>query len=149
MNEAMKINDNVTVGPQPTDRELAGLGGLGFQSVINFREAGEQERQTPPETEGNEARLFGLDYLHVPVSLDKLTPQVVDEFRAQFERMPLPAYAHCASGKRAGAMMLMHLGVVNGMSGEETLATAEQMGFECDNEKLKQFVKEYVDTHSE
>lgn len=148
MNQAMKINDNVTVGPQPTDKELAGLGGRGFQSIINFREAGEEERQTPPETEGSEARMFGLDYLHVPVSMDNLTPEVVDAFRSEFERLPMPVYAHCASGKRAGAMMLMHLGVVNGLSGDETLATAEQMGFECDNDKLKKFVKNYVDTHS-
>ena len=42
----------------------------------------------------------------------------------------------------------MHMAVEQGMTGEQTLQKAEEMGFECDQPELEQFVKDYVDSHS-
>ncbi len=42
---------------------------------------------------------------------------------------------------------MMHQAVERGMTGEETLKKAEQMGFECDVPALKEFVTGYVDNH--
>ena len=44
---------------------------------------------------------------------------------------------------------MMDLAVKQGMSGEQTLQKAEEMGFECDKPELIEFVKKYVDTHSD
>ena len=35
-------------------------------------------------------------------------PELVDRFREKFPNLPKPVYAHCKSGKRAGAMVMMH-----------------------------------------
>ena len=76
-------------------------------------------------------------------------PELVDEFREKYPQLPKPVFAHCKSGKRAGAMVMMHVAVEEGMGGEETLRKAEEMGFECEQEELRQFVKNYVDQHAQ
>ena len=39
--------------------------------------------------------------------------------------------------------------VEQGMTGEQTLQKAKEMGFECDQPQLEQFVRQYVDSHSQ
>src|SRR5262249_21345774 len=41
MEDRMKINDDVTVGPQPTEDQLAELARTGFRTVVNLRTVGE------------------------------------------------------------------------------------------------------------
>lgn len=146
--QTMQISENVTVGPQPSEEELQQLPQQGFQSVINFRTSGEDEQPLSPEQEGERVRSSGMSYLHIPVSMDAMETETVNQFRRQFRELPKPAYAHCKSGKRAGAMVMMHMASESGMSGEETVKKADEMGFECDKPELIDFVKSYVDTHA-
>ena len=146
--DAMKINDEVTVGAQPSEDRLKELARQGFKSVINFRTEGEEEQPLPPKQEGEAVRSLGLQYLHVPVSMKSMGPEIVDGFRQRFPDLPKPVFAHCKSGKRAGAMVMMHIASEQGMSGKQTLEQAEKMGFECDQPELKEFVEQYVDSHS-
>lgn len=145
----MKISDDVTVGPQPSEADLAKLPADGFRAVVNFRADGEEDQPLPPSAEGDQVRASGLEYLHLPVSTESLGPELVDRFRARYADLPKPVYAHCKSGKRAGAMVMMHAAVERGLSGEETLKQAERMGFECDQPELKNFVRSYVDARTE
>tara|TARA_R110002072_G_scaffold59694_1_gene151962 strand:+ start:6077 stop:6526 length:450 start_codon:yes stop_codon:yes gene_type:complete len=145
----MKFNDQLTVGPQPSQAELKSLPDDGFRSVINFRTAGEDEQPLSPEEEGTVVQGTGLKYLHVPVSMDGMDEKKVDQFREQYQSLPKPVFAHCKSGKRAGAMMMMHTAVEQGISGEQALEKAKEMGFECDKPELEQFVKQYVDNRTQ
>ncbi|KAA5542610.1 phosphatase [Roseiconus nitratireducens] len=149
MSQRMKINDQITVGPQPDETEIATLVDDGFKSVVNFRTDGEDEQPISPDTEQRLVEAAGLRYLHLPVSMKSMDPKLVDEFRSQLEALPKPVFAHCKSGKRAGAMTMMHVAAEQGMSGEQTLQKAQQMGFECDQPELKEFVKSYVDQHAQ
>lgn len=144
----MKINDQVTVSGQPTDDELKEIASQGFKSIVNFRAEGEEEHQLSPSEEGKIVEALGLSYVHIPVSLKALNSESVDQFREQYEKLPKPVFAHCKSGKRAGAMVMMHLAVEQGMSGERALRQAEEMGFQCDQPELKQFVETYVDQNA-
>ena len=144
----MKINDKVTVGPQPSENEIQQLSQQGFKTVVNFRTEGEDEQPLSPDAEGEKVKAAGLKYLHIPVSMKSMGTELVDQFREKYPELPKPVFAHCKSGKRAGAMVMMHMAVEKGMSGEETLQKAEKMGFECEQEELRQFVKSYVDNHS-
>ena len=149
MSNRMKFNDQLTVGPQPSQEELKSLPDDGFRSVINFRTAGEDEQPLSPEEEGEVVQGTGLKYLHVPVSMDGMDENKVDQFREQYESLPKPTFAHCKSGKRAGAMMMMHTAVEQGISGEQALEKAKEMGFECDKPELEQFVKQYVNNRTQ
>jgi uncharacterized protein (TIGR01244 family) len=148
MDKVMKISDQVTVGAQPSEDQLQQLGKQGFKSVVNFRTEGEEDQPLSPKAEGEQVKAAGMTYLHVPVSMKSMGPEQVDQFREKYAALPKPVFAHCKSGKRAGAMVMMHMAVEQGMTGEQTLQQAEKMGFECDQPELKEFVKSYVDGHS-
>lgn len=148
MSNYQQFNDQVTVGPQPTQSELERLAAQGFKSIVNFRREDEEDLSLTPLAEGEQVEVAGLEYLHFPVSTDDMSPSTVDAFRDKFCRLPKPVFAHCKSGKRAGAMVMMHFACEEGMSGAETIEKAEKMGFECDQPRLVEFVEGYVDSHS-
>jgi uncharacterized protein (TIGR01244 family) len=143
----MKINDDVTVGSQPTEDQLAELARAGFRTVVNLRTVGEQDQPLSPEAEGKEVRAIGMAYLHIPVSMKDLKAEQVDEFRRKLTDLPKPAFVHCYVGKRAGAFMMMSMAVDQGMSGDQALRQAEQLGFRWGPPELEKFVKGYVDRH--
>jgi uncharacterized protein (TIGR01244 family) len=145
MEERMKINENVTVGAQPSEEHLRGLSRQGFRTIVNLRMVGEDEQPLSPAAEGEKVRALGMEYLHIPVSTKEMKAEQVDEFRGKVAALPKPLYAHCRRGKCAGAFVMMDLAVGHGMSGDQTLQQAEQMGFECDQPELMEFVKTYVD----
>lgn len=146
--QTMKINDQVSVGPQPSENQLKDLREEGFKTVVNFRTEGEEDQPLSPQAEGEKAKERGLNYFHHPVSADSMEPELVDQFRQKFTELPKPVFAHCKTGKRAGAMVMMHIATEQGMTGEQTLQKAEEMGFECDQPELVDFVKSYVDSHT-
>jgi len=148
MDKTMKINDEVTVGAQPSEEQIEQLRQQGFKTVVNFRTEGEEEQPLSPQAEGEKVQAAGMEYLHVPVSMKGMGPGTVDEFRSQFAGLPKPVYAHCKGGKRAGAMAMMHVSCEHGMTGEQTLQKAQEMGFECDQPELVEFVKNYVDQNT-
>ena len=148
MSQWMKISDEVTVGPQPSADEIERIAGEGFASLVNFRTAGEEDQPLSPDAEQQKVEASGLKYLHIPVSMQDMSPELVDRFREKYSELPKPVFAHCKSGKRAGAMVMMHMAAEQGMTGEQALTQAEKMGFECDQPQLEQFVKNYVDSHS-
>jgi uncharacterized protein (TIGR01244 family) len=148
MENTVRINGEVTVGPQPTDEELTELRKQGFQTIANFRNEGEEDQPLSPDVEGQKARTLGMAYLNVPVSIENLTPQTVDHFREQYAMVPKPVFAHCRLGKRAAAMLMMHIGCEQGRSGEQTLQKAKELGFDFDKPELRDFITTYVDDHS-
>jgi uncharacterized protein (TIGR01244 family) len=147
MQDRTKFNDDVTVGTQPTEDQLAELARAGFRTVVNLRTVGERDQPLAPEAEGKAVRALGMAYLHLPVSTKGLKAEQVDEFRRQFADLAKPAFVHCYVGIRAGAFMMMSVAVGQGMSGDQALRQAEQMGLRCDQPELKEFVKGYVDRH--
>lgn len=147
MQERMQLNKEITVGGQPTETQLRELREQGFRSVVNLRTAGEENQPLSPEAEGARVRQEGMEYLHLPVSMQDMRPELVDRFREDLPHLPKPVYIHCASGKRAGAFAMLDTAVQAGWGGEETLRKAEEMGFECDQPQLKQFVTDYVNQH--
>lgn len=147
MKEPMKLNEQLTVGAQPSEAQLQDLKAQGFQSVVNLRTEGEEEQPLSPQQEGEKAGALGLNYLNIPVSSEQMQPEQVDEFRRKLGDLPAPVYVHCKSGMRAGAFSMMHLAVEGGRTGEETIKQAMQMGFECDKPGMKEFVKGYIDSH--
>lgn len=148
MPDHMQINDELTVGGHPTESEIQTLATEGFKSVVNFRTAGEDDQPLSPDEEQREVVAAGMEYLHVPVSMKSIDQAKVDEFRQRLKSLPKPVFAHCKTGKRAGAMTMMHVAVESGMSGTQTIQKAEEMGFKCDVPKLEEFVKTYVDSHA-
>jgi uncharacterized protein (TIGR01244 family) len=91
----------------------------------------------------------GLKYPHLPVLSKDMKPELVDRFREELNSLPAPVFVHCHKGKSAGAFAMMAAAVDADWTGESTVETAEQMGFKCDTPRLKEFVTNYVDRHTQ
>lgn len=147
MVQCMQINEQVTVGGQPSEDDLKQFAGDGFKTVVNLRTEGEEDQPLSPAAEAEKVRELGMEYVHFPVSKDEMSPELEDEFRERLPTFARPVFVHCGSGKRAGAFVVMDKAIQEGWSGEDTLQKAEEMGFECKVPEIKEFVKNYVDSH--
>ncbi len=150
MQDTVQINDRFTIAKFVPDAEqIRQAAQEGFKSLVNMQTRDETAKlKMKPQEEGQEAEDAGLAYLHEPVDGADLSDSVVDEFRRKAAELPAPMLVHCASGKRSGAMVMMHVGCEQGMTGDEVIQKAEEMGFECDTSQLENFVKTYVDNHN-
>lgn len=81
--QTMQINDQVSVGPQPSEEEPQKLGQQGFKTVVNFRTEGEEEQPLSPQAEGEKAKSAGMEYLHLPVSTEAMGPEL-EQFVRQY-----------------------------------------------------------------
>ena len=150
MHDTVQINDRFTIAKfAPEAEQIRQAAQEGFQSLVNMQTADEDDKlKMKPEEERQTAEQAGLTFLHHPVDGEKLSDALVDEFRQKATALPAPVLVHCASGKRSGAFVMMHIGCEQGMTGEEVIKKAEEMGFECDTPQLEGFVKSYVDNHN-
>ena len=148
MKDIVKLNDGITIGPQPTAEELPQLQELGFKSIVNFRTEGEDEQPLSPQAEGDEVERLGLDYFHAPISMKVITPITVDQFRMELANLPKPVYVHCKAGRRAALMAMMHIASEAREDGEKALRVVEEMGFKPEKATTEKFFIDYVDRHS-
>lgn len=151
MQDTVQITDRFTVARfAPDADQVRQAAQEGFRSMVNMQTADEEKKlKMKPQEEAEIARDAGLTYLHHPVDGEQLSEEVVDDFRRKVADLPAPVLVHCASGKRSGAFVMMHLASEQGMRGQEVIDKAEEMGFECDTEKLETFVRDYVDSHND
>ena len=146
MQDIARIDDRFAVARFAPDRDaIRSFAEQGFRSVVNHRTDGERQ-DLPPFEEGGAVNEAGMDYLHHPVSGDSLDDFIVDSFREKVPGLPTPILVHCGSGRRAGALALMHVASEQGMSGEDALRKGREAGLELGS--LAEFVRNYVERHN-
>mgnify|MGYP001216569954 CR=1 FL=1 len=112
---------------------------LGFASVINFRTA--EEEGANIDASRAAATQSGLKYIHIPFRAPN--PEVTQEFlEAIADSANQPAYIHCASANRVGAMWFIKRVTQDGWDNDRAMAEAETIGLR--SERLKEFAVDYV-----
>jgi uncharacterized protein (TIGR01244 family) len=100
---------------------------MGFVSVINLREAGEEGANV--EAGAAAAKAAGLKYFHVPFNGQAPTASAADQFIAAVTAPGAePAFIHCAGGNRAATMWLIKRLVVDRWPEEKAIAEAVSLG---------------------
>ena len=126
-------------GATPPDA-MAGLKDLGFAAIINFRTEGERGATVQAGMAAAEAA--GLKYHHLPFS--RPSAEVTEAFlEVVADPANQPAYIHCGSANRVGAMWLIKRVKLDGWSVEDATAEAEAIGLR--SEGLKAFALEYLE----
>ena len=118
---------------------MPALRDMGFASVINFRTAGENGANI----EGSRAAAeeAGLNYIHIPFRTP--TDEITETFLAAIaDESNQPAYIHCGSANRVGAMWYIKRVVGDGWDTDRAMAEAETIGLR--SEALKAFATAYV-----
>lgn len=146
MDNTIALSPEFTIAGQLTPEQLQAAKTEGYQAVLNLRVPGEEGFL---DNEQSEAENVGLNYVNIPVSPQELS-QVADQVLTQLDQLQKPVLVHCGSALRAGVMVLAYLGTRQEKSAEEVLEEGRQAGFTVIDSKppLKQFVEEYIKTHS-
>jgi uncharacterized protein (TIGR01244 family) len=112
---------------------------LGFASVINFRTAEEEGANI----DGSRAAAMaaGLNYIHIPFRAP--SDETTEAFlTAIADNANQPAYIHCASANRVGAMWFIKRVKQDGWAQDRAMTEAETIGLR--SEPLKAFARNYV-----
>ena len=134
-----RIDATVACAGATPAEAMPALKQLGFASIINFRTAGEDGANI--EASRMAATEAGLKYIHIPFRAPN--PEVTEEFlEAIADTANQPAYIHCASANRVGAMWFIKRVKQDGWDTDRAMAEAETIGLR--SERLKEFAVGYV-----
>ena len=139
------------------DRDIAlgrtttvdGIGRLareeGFRAILDLNTEGEPDELLSPNVEATWAHTFELEHGRVSTDPGRLRSARADEFLVELERIAKPVFVHSRHGRRAAALLTVHLGLERRCSGREALARARALGIDCQREDLREFVASEVD----
>jgi len=134
-----RIDATVACAGATPSEAMPALMELGFASVINFR----TEEEEGANIEGSRAAASeaGLTYIHIPFRAPN--DETTERFLAAIaDPANQPAYIHCASANRVGAMWFIKRVKQDGWEQNRALAEAETIGLR--SERLKEFATSYV-----
>jgi uncharacterized protein (TIGR01244 family) len=134
-----RIDATVACAGATPAEAMPALKRLGFASVINFRTAEEEGANI----EGSQAAAAqaGLKYIHIPFRTPNA--EVAGQFlEAIADTANQPAYIHCASANRVGAMWFIKRVKQDGWETARAMAEAETIGLR--SARLKEFAAGYV-----
>jgi uncharacterized protein (TIGR01244 family) len=150
MNHAVEITKELTVIGQVQFEQLQQAVQAGFQSVMNLRSPDElgflrNEQQL--------AESLGLHYVNIPLKLEGLDEAVITKILQTLEQLPKPVLVHCAAGMRSMAISLLSIAIQQGLTPEQTLIKARNLGFhyvDCTlvSPELKQRFINYIGKYS-
>src|SRR5581483_5282796 len=101
-----RVETTIACAGATTPGAVADIKKMGFNSIVNLREAGE----AGSDLEGEEAaaKAAGINYIHLPFNGAKPDPAVADQFlKVITDPKNNPAFVHCASANRASAMWMI------------------------------------------
>jgi uncharacterized protein (TIGR01244 family) len=139
-----KVDAVVACGGATETSALDGLAKDGFKSVINLRLASEANANI--ELNASHAKSLGLTYIHIPFNGQQPDPKAVDQFLAAIAtKANQPAYVHCGSASRVGAMWMVKRVLQDGWTIEKATEEAKLIGLR--GEPLEKFALSYIAAH--
>lgn len=122
-----KVDAVVACGGATEVSALEGLKQDGFKSVINLRQA--SERGANIEESRARAEALGLKYIHIPFNGASPQDSTFDEFlTAIADTSNHPAFVHCGSANRVGAVWLAKRVLQDGWDTDRALQEARHIG---------------------
>ena len=139
-----KVDAVVACGGATETSALDGLAKDGFKSVINLRLASEANANI--ELNAAHARSLRLNYIHIPFNAAQPEPRVFEEFLAAIaNKANQPAYVHCGSANRVGAVWLAKRVLQDGWPVAKATEEAKLIGLR--SEPLEKFAVSYAESH--
>lgn len=118
------IDNEVSVGPQPSHDALHELDDAGFASVIDIRPRKGNDPGFGPHDEGELVRGEGLQYRHLTIDPFRATDRELQRFRRTLDEFPKPVFVHGRDIQDATALVLLDMAIKKGWSPEETMRRA-------------------------
>jgi len=94
VHKLLRLTGSLYSGAQPkTEQAFQALAKMGVRTLVNVDGA-------TPSVEL--ARKYGMEYVHVPIGYDKITPEQAAAFSRVMRERPGPIYFHCHHGVHRG-----------------------------------------------
>ena len=148
--DRQRYRDGVFLGKSPTIRDIEMLARkAGFRALLNLNTEGEPGQILSPNVEATWAHTFEMQHERVSIDSRVLRSEWVDKFLETLQEIAKPVYVHSLLGRRAAALMTIHLALECRISGNEALAEARALGIDCALEQLQRFTASEVDRRSD
>ncbi|BAY27741.1 hypothetical protein NIES2100_75660 [Calothrix sp. NIES-2100] len=149
MNNAIRINENLTTTGQVIQQQIQQAKQEGFKSVLNLRSPDELGFN---KDEQQIVEALGLDYANVPLKLENLNEELITKILTTLDQLPKPTVIHCAAAMRSTGIALLSVAIQEGLTPEETLSKAKNLGFGFFEHagvspRLKQLFVNYLNKH--
>tara|TARA_B100000609_G_scaffold175294_2_gene152542 strand:- start:34123 stop:34629 length:507 start_codon:yes stop_codon:yes gene_type:complete len=144
LQDKIKLDSSVTIGPQVGVDEIQNLAQKGFSTVVNLTIKGECDQILSPQDEGEQVESLGMNYVHIPVTLNKLNDNFVDEVCGLLESVPKPLYMHCRIGQRSSILGLAFFGLRKGITAKTVLKRSKEFGIRWRAPYFKEFLTKYI-----
>jgi sulfide:quinone oxidoreductase len=102
--DARKITDSLSVSPQITAEDLAGIAEKGFRAVICNRPDGEGMDQPNFEEIETAAEALGVRTAYLPITAGKVSDADAEAFGRLLTELPGPVLAYCRTGTRSATL---------------------------------------------
>jgi uncharacterized protein (TIGR01244 family) len=136
-----RLETTVACAGATSTEAMPALKRMGFASVVNLRLPTEEGADIGPSAEA--ARTAGLQYIHIPMSVQAPEAAVADRFLAEIVKPEnQPAFIHCAGGGRAATMWFIKRMVVDKWDVERASSEATALGMT--NATMKQWAIGYA-----
>lgn len=131
--------EGVATAGQPNEEHLRRLAKAGYRAVIDLRTLEEDRGLNEREA----TREVGMEYVSIPVGHETVEDETFERFRELMTNPGRrPALVHCSSANRVGALLVPYLILDEGMTREEALEIARQVGLRSD--ELEQAALRYA-----
>jgi uncharacterized protein (TIGR01244 family) len=138
----LRVNQQICTGGQPSLADLEKMKAEGVRAIINLRQPGEHNA----EEEAAKAKELGLRYVHIPVNGREPKDEYAEEFlKATDDPANRPAFIHCATANRVGALWMIRRVLRDGWSLEDAETEARKIGLR--SSVLVDFAKSYIEKH--
>ena len=139
MSDFKKINHDLSIAGQISAEELKELAIEGFKSVLNLRDPNENGFF---HDEKQQAEIVGLEYVNLPLNSKEPNQQLTTEAIQAVGNLPKPILIHCAGGARAGGIALIAQAIQVGLTYEELVQKATELGISLEQPHLRRFLLE-------
>jgi uncharacterized protein (TIGR01244 family) len=140
-----RVETTVACAGAVTPSAVSEIKKMGFVSIINLRQPTEQGADI--DAEAAAAKTAGINFYNIPFNNAAPDPAVVDRFLQTITKAGnQPAFIHCASGNRAAAMWFVKRVLVDKWDLDK--AGTEAAGLGLSNATLKNFMLDYIKSHS-
>lgn len=126
--QVKRINDQMSVSPQITPDDVPSIKAAGFAAIINNRPDGEAPDQPESDTIRKAAEAAGLQYHHIPLGREGVSPDMIERTKAVLEGSAGPVFAYCRSGTRSTT--LWALAQAGKLPATEIISAAASAGYD-------------------
>jgi protein tyrosine phosphatase (PTP) superfamily phosphohydrolase (DUF442 family) len=140
-----RLETTVACGGATKPEAVPELKKMGFASIINLRLANEEGANNDEEAAA--AKIAGIKYFSIPFNGQSPDPAVADRFLTTITTPENePAYIHCHTANRAGAMWMIKRLVVDHWDTDKASTEASALGLT--SPALKKFAIDYAASHT-